>query len=93
MNLPNSDYPLLEQAKISGVNEGEVLAFFDKGVADLMLNAFLAYSVDVLKDTEMLDGKSAVYGLNQGRIIFEDIIKDFRQQYNDKKEAESHDKA
>jgi len=79
MILPTTDTPLVTLAENQGV-VSLIEQFIEKGGATYMIDAWTAYASIHLRDKDLLDGMTAVGGLDLGRRIFEDIILDFEKQ-------------
>ena len=86
MILPNTPTPLLSFADQSGINPAEIRKFIEAGGIDYFMNAWVAYSVQHLKDTKFMDDMTKVGAYDQGRLVFGQIAQDFLDQL-DKKEG------
>ena len=81
MILPQTETPLIDFADQSKVSQSLLLQFIEQGGADFFINAWVAYATEDLKKTEFLNNLTPVQGLDRGRLIFEDIAKDFVEQF------------
>ena len=84
MILPQTKTPLIDFADQSQVSQSLIILFIEKGGADFFMNVWVAYATSDLKKTEFLNDLTPVQALNRGRLIFEDIAKDFAEQFEQK---------
>lgn len=88
MNLPNTPTPLVTYAAELNL-VGMLKQFIDAGGGDFLCNAWIAYSVEELRKSELLNNMTPVAALDLGRCIFEDILRDFQEQLEYQKEDEA----
>ena len=81
MILPQTDTPLVTLAENLGV-VSLITKMIEDGGGIFLDNAWTAYAAVHLRDKNLLDGMTAVGGLDLGRKIFEDILLDFEKQLN-----------
>jgi len=74
--LPLSDLPLIALAKKTS-NQQAIRNAIKHGVINFFLEAWIDYASAELRDKNMLDGMTAVGGLDLGRKLFENIEEDF----------------
>ena len=92
MILPSTDTPLVTLAENQGV-VSLMKNFIEHGGGIFMIDAWTAYSTIHLRNKNLLDGMTAVGGMDLGRRIFEAILLDFEAQMNhQEKETEEEKK-
>lgn len=84
MNLPKTEYPLLDYADQTGVSQSVLLDFIEKGGGEFVERVFTEYIYEELSKKETFDNLTPMGSVSLCRIKLGDVFLHFQGQFEDK---------